>query len=193
MIRSARVPSSAQLNPGLAAIEARRALHQSAMIVIGGAGLFVFQHLIATQSPATAAVMAGESSTDDAAAAYTLGIEPGPVHVADAVTGDRGADEEQSPGIVEMMQSPGNLGSWITGNPMDCTADYSRDRLLGGFAIDTNETENLVRSVREVCDLLTGDREILVRKVHRCVNSVSHSLANKARYEACSKIWLENN
>ena len=47
--------------------------------------------------------------------------------------------------------------------------------------------------VREVCDLMTGDREILVRKVHRCVNSVSHSLANKARYEACSKIWLENN
>uniref|UniRef100_I1Q6N8 Uncharacterized protein n=1 Tax=Oryza glaberrima TaxID=4538 RepID=I1Q6N8_ORYGL len=109
--------------------------------------MFVFQHLIATQSPATAAVMAEESSTDDAAAAYTLvGIEPRPAHVADAVTGDRGADEEQSPGIVEIMQSPGNLESWITGNPMDCTADYSRDRLLGGFAIDTNERENLVRS-----------------------------------------------
>uniref|UniRef100_A0A0E0AD63 Uncharacterized protein n=1 Tax=Oryza glumipatula TaxID=40148 RepID=A0A0E0AD63_9ORYZ len=52
--------------------------------------------------------MAGESSTDDAAAASTLvGIEPRPEHVANAVAGDRGANEEQSLGIVEMTQSPG--------------------------------------------------------------------------------------
>uniref|UniRef100_A0A0E0MTV9 RNase H type-1 domain-containing protein n=1 Tax=Oryza rufipogon TaxID=4529 RepID=A0A0E0MTV9_ORYRU len=35
--------------------------------------------------------------------------------------------------------------------------------------------------VREVCDLMTGDREILLRKVHHSVNSGSHFLANKAR------------
>jgi ribonuclease HI len=45
--------------------------------------------------------------------------------------------------------------------------------------------------VREVCDLMTGVREILLRKVHRSVNSGSHFLANKARCEACSKDWLE--
>uniref|UniRef100_A0A0E0IIR4 Uncharacterized protein n=1 Tax=Oryza nivara TaxID=4536 RepID=A0A0E0IIR4_ORYNI len=42
------------------------------------------------------------------AASTLVGIEPRPAHVADAVVGDRGgADEEQSPGIVGMTQSPG--------------------------------------------------------------------------------------
>lgn len=47
--------------------------------------------------------------------------------------------------------------------------------------------------VREVRDLMNGDREILLRKIHRSQNHASHSLANKARAEPSSIIWLNPN
>lgn len=63
----------------------------------------------------------------------------------------------------------------------------SKQDLTISITIDPNEGEDLVRTglfVREVCDIMTGDREIMIRKIHRCLNSVSHSLTNKARCEA---------
>ena len=38
-----------------------------------------------------------------------------------------------------------------------------------------------------------GGREIVIRKVSRSQNSVSHLLANKARVESCLIFWSEGN
>ncbi|BAS85675.1 Os03g0669750 [Oryza sativa Japonica Group] len=44
--------------------------------------------------------------------------------------------------------------------------------------------------VREVRDLLSGNREFLLRKTNRDQNLAAHVLANKARCEVISKVWV---
>jgi hypothetical protein len=46
--------------------------------------------------------------------------------------------------------------------------------------------------VKEATELLSGDREIQLRKIHRSQNSVSHLLANKGRCEGLSVFWLDD-
>lgn len=46
--------------------------------------------------------------------------------------------------------------------------------------------------VGEAVDLVSGDREILLRKAHCSQNLVSHTLANKGCSEFLSSFWLEN-
>lgn len=38
---------------------------------------------------------------------------------------------------------------------------------------------------------MEGDREIIIKKIHRSQNRISHFLANKARVESLLGFWLE--
>uniref|UniRef100_A0A0E0GP00 RNase H type-1 domain-containing protein n=1 Tax=Oryza nivara TaxID=4536 RepID=A0A0E0GP00_ORYNI len=61
--------------------------------------------------------------------------------------------------------------------------------------LDSKEKDrSMKRIIQEAKALVAGgDREIVIRKVSRSQNSVSHLLANKARVESCSIFWLEGN
>ncbi len=54
------------------------------------------------------------------------------------------------------------------------------------------DKSDLAFLVREVKDLLAGNREIRIVKGHRNQNRVSHTLANKARCESMSEFWPKN-
>jgi hypothetical protein len=54
------------------------------------------------------------------------------------------------------------------------------------------EMPELAYIVREVADLLSGKRGILLWKIHCSQNLVSHTLAIKGRCESLSRFCLEN-
>jgi hypothetical protein len=53
---------------------------------------------------------------------------------------------------------------------------------------DLSELANLVQEIK--C-LLSERREVLVTKIHRSQNGVSHLLANRARADSISGLWPE--
>uniref|UniRef100_A0A0E0DXY4 RNase H type-1 domain-containing protein n=1 Tax=Oryza meridionalis TaxID=40149 RepID=A0A0E0DXY4_9ORYZ len=67
--------------------------------------------------------------------------------------------------------------------------------LVGLQMIQSKEKEmsGLAYLVREIVDLLAGNREILLRKIHRDQNLVSHTLANRGRSDGLSSTWCGNN
>lgn len=46
--------------------------------------------------------------------------------------------------------------------------------------------------IREVRDLLSGNRDVKVCEIHRNQNRISHFLANKGRSEGLSHFWPDN-
>lgn len=53
---------------------------------------------------------------------------------------------------------------------------------------DLSELANLVQEIKR---LLSERREVLVTKIHRSQNGVSHLLANRARADSISGLWPE--
>ncbi len=69
----------------------------------------------------------------------------------------------------------------------DCETAF---RLL---QLKEKDQSELAYIIREAKDLISGDRELVVRKIHRTQNGVSHLLANRARSDSISDFWLEEN
>lgn len=61
-------------------------------------------------------------------------------------------------------------------------------QLLNDGERDRSELANIVHEAKR---LLAGTRRILVSKIHRSQNSVSHLLANRAKVDSVSGVWLE--
>uniref|UniRef100_A0A0E0KW56 Uncharacterized protein n=1 Tax=Oryza punctata TaxID=4537 RepID=A0A0E0KW56_ORYPU len=73
-----------------------------------------------------------------------------------------------------------------------------RDLMTGNREIRIMESKSRVLSklaflVKEVRDLMTVNRENRITKVHCGQNCVSHFLANKGRCEALTSFWPDNN
>lgn len=64
-------------------------------------------------------------------------------------------------------------------------------------AVNLNQSANNVRSelahlIREIGELISGNREITIKKVLQCQNTVSHFLANRGRTVSRSEFWPDN-
>lgn len=83
------------------------------------------------------------------------------------------------------------LGLQYTLLPIVLETDCLEAMLLIQSTEKVMSTEAFI--VREIKDLVQGNREIKLNKAQRSQNRISHWLANKARCEHISEIWLENN
>lgn len=51
------------------------------------------------------------------------------------------------------------------------------------------ERSQFAHLIRDIGNLISGDREVLIQKIYRTQNCISHFLANKARAKLCTEFW----
>lgn len=67
---------------------------------------------------------------------------------------------------------------------MDSSAAHYGVGLFGRYQYDP-----LAYLVRDIEELLAGDRVVSIQKVQRCQNNISHFLANRGRTNFLSEFW----
>lgn len=55
------------------------------------------------------------------------------------------------------------------------------------------EKSQFAHLTRDIGNLITGNREVLLQEIDRTQNRISHFLANKARAELCIEFWPDKN